>query len=88
MLVLFCVLEIRNSGGRGESKMEMLAQHSHDEAQQVAGRMEVELPRESSECHLPRVIVENKREKGFGKNLGDHLPLRIEEERESQVKNS
>jgi hypothetical protein len=86
MLVLFCVLEIRNSGGRGESKMEMLAQHSHDEAQQVAGRMEV--PRESSECHLPRVIVENKREKGFGKNLGDHLPLRIEEERGSQVKNS
>lgn len=38
--------------------MEVPAQHSGDNAQQVAGKAGVDLARETSECHLLVVIVE------------------------------
>lgn len=43
--------------------MEVPAQQSGDEAWQVAGKTGVELARERSECHFPRVIVEAKEER-------------------------
>lgn len=53
---------------QGRGKMEVLALHSREEAQQEEG---VELPRESSRCHL--YSVENKREPDAGRTWGPSL---------------
>lgn len=71
----------RNKELRWEGRAQVGAPHSGEEAQQVAGGAGVELPRESSTCHLRRVTVESQRGNGVWVELGDHFPSRVRGEK-------